>query len=151
LVHNGSPVSKWRWVSPVALAVMIFVVSGRSHVVGAPVRYSDKAAHFAVYGLLATLVLRAMLPSKPNARGRVALISILLASAYGISDEWHQSFTPGRAVEMADWFADTFGATFAVILYCRWEWYRRWLEMPVLVRRKRRLEKAELAGPISAP
>ena len=30
--------------------------------------------------------------------------------AYGATDEWHQSFVPGRSTELADWIADTAGA-----------------------------------------
>lgn len=33
-----------------------------------------------------------------------------IASAYGISDELHQSFVPGRDCNVWDWLADTLGA-----------------------------------------
>jgi VanZ family protein len=38
------------------------------------------------------------------------IISLLIASAYGIIDEVHQSFVPGRNANVWDWLADTLGA-----------------------------------------
>jgi VanZ family protein len=35
---------------------------------------------------------------------------VIIAAAYGISDEVHQSFVPGRDCNVWDWFADTIGA-----------------------------------------
>ena len=61
----------------------------------------------------------------------------MLVSLFGITDEWHQSFTPGRAVEFADWVADTSGAVLAVTLYLRWGWYRRLLETPLRLRHRK--------------
>ncbi|MEO7412211.1 MAG: VanZ family protein [Opitutaceae bacterium] len=148
---NDPLVSKWRWLPPVALAASIFLASSRSKIAGPAVPGIDKVVHFMVYGLLATLLLRAILGSGGKSSRYAAWIAIGLASAYGISDEWHQSFTPGRAVELADWLADTLGAALAVTLYCRWAWYRRTLETPIFPRHKPRLEQASLAGPVSAP
>ena len=39
-----------------------------------------------------------------------------IASLYGISDEFHQSFVPGRTPDVVDWLADTSGALLAVLL-----------------------------------
>ena len=35
---------------------------------------------------------------------------------YGISDEFHQSFVPGRTPDVLDWLADTSGALLAALL-----------------------------------
>ncbi|MDR1908536.1 MAG: VanZ family protein [Spirochaetaceae bacterium] len=43
-----------------------------------------------------------------------ALITFLLAAAYGIIDEVHQSFVPGRNCSLRDWFADVAGAALGV-------------------------------------
>lgn len=83
----------------------------------------DKVTHFFVFGLLATLVVRNGL-----ATGRRAWMAVVAVSAFGLTDEWHQSFTPGRSVEVADWVADTLGAAAAVAAYVRWPGYRRALE-----------------------
>src|SRR5262245_61469186 len=83
---------------PVVIAVMIFLASSRSRVVDIHVvPQGDKMVHFAVYGLLATLVCRI------GGGWRAALLSLLVVSAFGASDEWHQSFVPGRASDVMDW------------------------------------------------
>lgn len=56
---------------------------------------------------------------------------MVIVSAYGITDEFHQSFTPGRSVEFADWLTDTCGATLAVFVYLKWRLYRSGLELPL--------------------
>jgi VanZ family protein len=77
----------------------------------------DKAMHGGAYGLLAILMLGAMpLRSPPGYTSRQVWLSVLLASLYGISDELHQSFIPGRSPEVGDWLADTLGALLAAML-----------------------------------
>lgn len=71
----------------------------------------DKLAHFAVYGLLAATLIRARRPAMRLARpGRVAAIAVLCCLLYGITDEFHQSFIPGRFAGVGDILADTLGA-----------------------------------------
>ncbi|MCF3650324.1 VanZ family protein [Synoicihabitans lomoniglobus] len=100
---------------------MIFVASGRGQVAVPPVINIDKITHFAVFGLLGTLIARTQRPGR-------WWVGILLASLYGLVDEWRQSFTPGRSVEVADWVADTLGALTAVLIYTHWKRYRLLLE-----------------------
>ncbi len=71
----------------------------------------DKLAHFAVYGLLAATLIRACRPAMRQTRpGRVAAIAIIWCLLYGITDEFHQSFVPGRFAGVGDILADTLGA-----------------------------------------
>lgn len=42
---------------------------------------------------------------------RNVLLCVLVVAVYGIVDEVHQSFTPGRECSIFDWFADVFGAS----------------------------------------
>lgn len=130
------------WLWPLALATLIFIASGRSQVVGPKLIGFDKIVHFGVFGLLASLVVRT------GFAPRRAWIAIVIVSLFGITDEWHQSFTPGRAVEFADWAADTLGAIVAVTLYVKWPRYRAWLEQP-LGRRQTRVEKTPAVVPNS--
>lgn len=125
----------WFW--PLLLAGLIFVASGRGEVAAPDVIGIDKVAHFAVFGLLGTLVVRT---------GCRPWVAVLLVSGYGFADEWRQSFTPGRMVEVADWVADTLGALVAVFFYTRWTLYRAWLERP-LFGRQRRVENTAAVVP----
>ena len=46
-----------------------------------------------------------------------------LTSLYAVIDEIHQSFTPGRTCDAADWCADTVGAVVGSVVFllaCRW-------------------------------
>ncbi|MGB0415425.1 MAG: VanZ family protein [Coraliomargarita sp.] len=86
----------------------------------------DKLAHFLVFGLLATSILRIPFFFKLGWHG--ALTAALIVSGCGILDEFRQSMTPGRVVELNDWVADTLGAIVAVLVYRYWPLYRKILE-----------------------
>ena len=49
----------------------------------------------------------------------VVVVAILLASAYSVSDEWHQSMVPQRTPELNDLLLDFFGAALAALLASR--------------------------------
>ncbi|MGZ0656515.1 VanZ family protein [Coraliomargarita sp. W4R72] len=122
---------------PVLLALAIYAASGTQGLASPDLGFEfrkDKLAHFLVFGLVATALLRT--PRLKNLSLRSLSIAVLITSAYGACDEFHQSFTPGRSVEFADWVADTLGAIVAVTVYARWHGYRRWLESRIPRKRK---------------
>ena len=49
---------------------------------------------------------------------RVPLLATLLASLYGISDEFHQIFVPQRSCDPADWAVDTIAALIGALICC---------------------------------
>jgi len=113
-----------RWAFVMAVAGLIVVASSRGAVAGPPIDHFDKVVHFSVYGLLGTLVVRAL-------GHRRWVLAVVIVSLFGASDEWHQSFVPGRAMEFGDWVADTLGAAVAAFGYARWSRYRERLECPL--------------------
>lgn len=120
---------------PVALMITIFHASGESNVPSTDaIPDFDKIAHFFVFGLLATLIVRVFF--EPRRPLRWALVALLLASSYGAFDEFHQRFTPGRSVEVADWVVDSLGAAVAAGTYCYWTAWRQLLERKYQPRRK---------------
>jgi VanZ family protein len=137
-VHTPKHSFAWQWLYAVVLASVIVTASGRSQVAAPGIVDFDKAAHFAVFGLLATLVVRPL-------SGRRVWMAVVIVSLFGASDEVHQSLTPGRAMEFADWIADTSGAIVAVMVYTCWPQYRRMMETR-LWKRKPKIE----AGAVSA-
>jgi hypothetical protein len=63
----------------------------------------DKVAHFATFGLIASLLWLSVLRGKP-------WLVIALVSAVGAADEFHQIFLPGRSAGLDDLAADVFAA-----------------------------------------
>jgi VanZ family protein len=124
--ESGGELNTFRaYFWPAALATMIFIASSRAHVASPDVTDFDKVVHFSIFGLLGTLGARL----RPGWSG--AVIGLLVASGFGATDEWHQSYVPGREAGLDDWIADTLGAALAVSLYAGWAAYRRLLEMPI--------------------
>lgn len=79
----------------------------------------DKLFHAIVYAILGALLLGATRFRPPAYRRRQILLAVAIASLYGISDEFHQYFVPGRSADVLDWVADTLGAWLAVVAAAR--------------------------------
>ncbi|MGB0370372.1 MAG: VanZ family protein [Opitutales bacterium] len=122
--------SKYGWIPGVLICLTITAVSHQP--VEIPdvfdIDHQDKIIHALVYGFLATIWLRWFLTfKKPFTAG---LWAIILTSLFGVSDEVHQHFVPGRYTDFLDWLADTFGAVLATLCYLKWPLYRSILEWP---------------------
>lgn len=72
--------------------------------------YIRKMAHFSIYMILGFLILNAL----DNKDIKFVLIICIL---YAISDEFHQSFVPGRGPQLKDVFIDTAGSICGIISY----------------------------------
>jgi len=72
-----------------------------------------KLAHITEYAILTILLYRALINSNVNKK-KAAILSIILAVLYGASDEFHQSFTPGREPRIRDVLFDAFGSILSV-------------------------------------
>jgi VanZ family protein len=77
-----------------------------------------KLGHMFIFGVLAVLYLYALKGKKilPETQGAFYLLSLFLTSLYAISDEYHQSFTPGRHSSGKDVLIDIGGALTALVL-----------------------------------
>ena len=78
----------------------------------------DKLFHALAYGVLGSFLLLTLPAAQDGARygWRQIQTATLIASLYGFSDEFHQSFVPGRQADVWDWVADTTGALLAASL-----------------------------------
>lgn len=103
--------ARGRWLLAGLYALFIFGLSSLSMppVLG-PMALNDKAKHFALYGVFAYLVVRALAPRMAGRPVRLIMATVALVSLYGASDEFHQSFVPGRSAEVADWLVDSLAA-----------------------------------------
>lgn len=117
------------WVAAVGWMALLFWASSRSVGSLPPIPVNDKVIHLLVYATLAGLLvcaLRSLPSSFPLAT--IAMIVILWVAVYGVSDEWHQSFVPGREVSVGDWLADVTGG--ALVVFATW-WRSRRHAVPV--------------------
>lgn len=75
--------------------------------------YASHAAAFAILAGLSWYALRAYSLRRPETARLAALI---FSALYAASDEFHQSFVPGRTASVWDWLADCVGAGLMLIL-----------------------------------
>ena len=100
-----------RALAPLALMALIFYLSAQPSVGPELPAWTRIVAHFTEYAVLATLWLWALYPALgPRALAVAAGISIL----YAISDEYHQSFVPGRDADPFDVGVDAAGVALAL-------------------------------------
>ena len=108
--------------------VLIFVLSHQSVLVDIEDAVSEqtfyKTAHMGVYALLAWLWWRALSPRR-KAGWPVLFAALTLTVLYGISDEIHQLFIPGRYGRLADVLFDASGALVMILLLRQYKWLRR--------------------------
>lgn len=82
----------------------------------------DEIAHMVEYGVLACFFLQGL--SRRSQKGTpLRLAIVVLCLAYGLSDEYHQTFVPGRNGTLVDVATDGVGASGAMVF----DWWRdRW-------------------------
>ena len=110
------------WLPVIVACTVIFVQSSYPSPDSLPdIPYLDKCLHFLVYAILSALFCRAFSATTPliNYRLLLIFISILCATAYGGSDEWHQSMVSYRHADLWDLFADFIGSIFGTLLYVK--------------------------------
>ena len=107
------------WAPVVAVCAVLFWLSSQSQLPSPHIPNIDKVEHATAYGILAWLAMRAF-----GASSLDAAWGVVLASLYGVSDEIHQAFVPGRSSDVFDWMADTAGALVALYLFRRWRAHR---------------------------
>jgi len=94
-----------------AWALLIF---GLSSIPGASFPASklfsyDKLLHAGVYSVLGGLCFLALRRSSSQKSSVLVLAATALSTLYGMTDEFHQSFVPGRSPDVRDVLADCVG------------------------------------------
>lgn len=96
------------WGPAAAWAAVLFFLSSQSLVGygGLWRQIPDEVLHLGAYAVLgATLAHARFHGGRRVPHGAM----VLLGTLYGLSDEWHQSFVPGRSPSLGDWVADVAG------------------------------------------
>jgi VanZ family protein len=92
-----------------------------------PLLAQDKLVHFGIYLLLAWLVHRAFHDQSqlPWLARYASASTVIAVGLYGMIDEIHQLFVPGRSCDIVDWLADLSGGIVAVGLLFLLSWWKR--------------------------
>jgi VanZ family protein len=120
-----------RLAALLAWCALIFALSAQPHL-----RISDhdlrdlvlrKLAHLGAYAVLALLASMTF-TQEPTVSRRARLAALAFAIAYACTDEYHQSFVPGRTAALHDVGIDTIGASIGLFTQARW--HHSTLEQP---------------------
>ena len=107
---------------PVALyAAALFAASARSQLPAFVELFWDKLVHASAWAALALLALRATHGGKAPLRWGATIGAAALSLTYGLTDEIHQSFVPGRDSSLLDILADGVGTAAAIGAVAAWQ------------------------------
>jgi len=115
----------WRWGPAVVVMIVIFFASATPSSdlpsFGTWDLFAKKSGHMFGYGLLAAAFSHAL--KKGGKIMKIQFIAaVCLACLYAVSDEFHQSFTPGRSPSIQDVGIDAIGAALGLLI---WNWIRK--------------------------
>jgi len=102
---------------------LIFFLSAQSrlpHLTPLSVTLEHKLGHVVFYGILAGMVMWALRRGHGLRMSKSFALSVLVTAAYGASDEWHQTFVPGRDGQFSDVVIDTNAGAIGAAVYCIW-------------------------------
>jgi len=110
------------WLPVIVWSLIIFFLSSLPTAPITKVYWREfaikKSAHVIEYAIFTILMYRALKESGVEKK-EAGVYSIIMAVLYGISDEFHQSFTPGRDPRIRDIIFDTIGSLLAI--YAIWK------------------------------
>ena len=112
----------YRYHLPViALAIAIFILSSISQLNPPDLGFEiqDKFYHFVFYTMFGFLIARSfsVLNVSPFFHRYFLIFAVVFSAVYGLSDEIHQYFVPGRFCSIGDFVADSLGGVAGVFIY----------------------------------
>jgi VanZ family protein len=122
-----------RWLSIWGPALLqmgaIFTLSSQPRLPSLPGGLTGYTGHFIGYFILGAALLRGFARGRwTGVTAKAAALAWIGSAVYGLSDEFHQQFVPGRTSTMGDWLADLAGAAAGVAVPLMWR--RRLDRMP---------------------
>ena len=108
--------NKISWAITIIIAVIIFVLSSMTFEGGYGTTNANSIFyHFAAFFFLGFFLLISLLNGKKDYS--LFFLGITITIAYGITDEIHQFFVPGRYCSIFDASIDSVGVLFAGLIY----------------------------------
>jgi VanZ family protein len=124
-LQSGRGRSVVAWLLVIAWAGLIFFVSDQPKETFQRLGFTGQVlsvgGHLIVYFVLMILLVLALRASTKLSTKQVYLLAFLIVAIYGLSDEYHQSFVPGRTPTLVDWVVDLIGAALALLVLLRWD------------------------------
>jgi VanZ family protein len=119
----GFPLLVQAWLPVLIWMVVIFLFSNQPYSGAVTERYFGtynvpvrKISHALEYAILYLLSQRAFRMSGQKWHSKATLLGLALACFYALTDEWHQSFVPGRSATLSDAGIDSIGALCACVV-----------------------------------
>ena len=104
---------------------MLFGFSSLHTLPSPPAGFSFYDVHVVAYAGLGALTARATGGGLRDVSLRAVLAAIVISSLYGVSDEYHQVFVPGRTFDLLDMLADAIGSVAGASAVGAWSIIRR--------------------------
>lgn len=105
-----------RWFVTIGYAGAIFYLSSRTWDGLPSFPLSDKFFHAVLYFGFGGLLIWALRTTKFKDTAHIEYIAFMCAVLYGLSDEIHQLFVPGREFSIFDLLADAVGAAVGIVI-----------------------------------
>jgi len=115
--------NKISWVITIIGAIAIFYISSLSFKGGGGPGIMSILYHILAFFCFALFLLISLVKGKE--KYSLFILGIIISIAYGISDEIHQFFVPGRYCSFSDVGLDSVGIVFAFMIYFISVKYRR--------------------------
>lgn len=112
------------WLPTVIWGLVIFSFSATHAIVVSNVKPVDffvhKIAHFSEYFILSALIYRSLRGTTKIRGYNLLLMTLTLTVLYAVTDEFHQSFIPGREPRIRDVIIDSGGSLVALAILTNW-------------------------------
>lgn len=103
------------WLITIVIAIAIFYISSLTFPPGkGSFGYKPLIYHISAFFFFALFLSLALIKGKNK---MLTIPAIIIGILYGISDEVHQLFVPGRHFSFGDIFLDSFGVVLALTMY----------------------------------
>ncbi|OGM25614.1 hypothetical protein A2962_03730 [Candidatus Woesebacteria bacterium RIFCSPLOWO2_01_FULL_39_61] len=118
-MKNKPPTFFGYWFPVILWALVIYLFSSYPTAKASEIHWKDfvikKTAHVIEYAVFSILIYRA-LKEEGIEKKKAGLFAIFTSVFYGLTDELHQTLTPGREPRIRDVFFDTIGSLLAIYL-----------------------------------
>jgi len=119
---NKRSYSFWIYQGPaIGCALLIFILSSipSDNLPDFNISMGDKLQHIIAYSVMGFLLARAVFYQTrfPGWRNNYIPVVLIIGILFGISDEFHQNFVPGRFMDVMDLVADSIGICLGLLVF----------------------------------